>query len=95
MPNTRRHRTSVLRKCGFEQEDSGRSPEEKWVFRQGGRLSILTSLPRGNREIRKGTFSAILKQLHLDQDEYGEFYRCRWRLLKYLEILREKRILPA
>lgn len=89
MPSTSRHRISVLKKCGFERVDSGRAPEEKWVLRRGT-LLVRTSLPHGNKEIKKGTFSKILKQMLLNREEYSQFLGCHWNQNDYLQILRNQ-----
>ena len=95
MIKLRRHRKSVLQKCGFKRKDSGRSSEEKWVLEINGQLVALTSCPHGNREIGKGLFSKVLKQIHLDRDQYDIFSSCKWQQRHYRAILVKKRKIAA
>ena len=91
MAHTTQHRTSFLQKCGFEKKGSGRAPEEKYIFLLKGEQVAYTSLPKGRKEIKKGTFRSILKQVHLSQQQYNEFYSCKKGRQDHIEILQNLR----
>ena len=84
---SRLHRRRVLAKCGFEQRGSGRGPEEKWILEVEGKGLVKTSLPRGNKEIKPGTFSSICNQMCVDKIEYREIESCNLGREEYLQLL--------
>jgi len=89
MAEENRHRTSVLKKCGFHPSSKkSQAPEQKWVLVVDGLLKLTTACPKGRGEIAKGTFGKMLKQLVLTREQYMPLYSCKKQRSYYFEILR-------
>ena len=86
----RLHRSRVLRKCGFKRKDSGRAPEEKYILEVAGKGEVMTSVPHGNKDLKRGTSKAICNQLYLRKNEYRGVYSCSISREQYYELVKNR-----